>query len=141
MAFFGGNNMKKQSGESETIIGPSVRMEGKMVAKGTVLIQGAVVGSVKTGEDVHVAEGATVKASIDALNVFLAGVVEGPIKARGRLELSANARVTGDVEAKTVSIDAGAVLNGRCVMAVDAAMNEEAKKTAKIARRAEQPAH
>lgn len=100
------------STEPETIIGPSVRVEGNFRGDGNVMIEGEVKGSIKTKRDVRIAEGAKVKASIDCINAFISGEVQGNIKTKEKLELSATAQVTGDITAKTLQINSGAKLNG-----------------------------
>lgn len=111
-----GREEKRQLSEVETIIGPSVRVDGKFFGKGNVVIQGQLSGSLKTQQDVRVDQGAIVKANLEAKSIVIAGEVHGNVKAREELQLSETAKVTGDVEAKTISIGAGALLNGRCLM-------------------------
>jgi cytoskeletal protein CcmA (bactofilin family) len=107
---------EKRIEDAETIIGPSVRVDGKFSGKGNVIVQGQVSGSVRTNEDVRIDEGAVVKASVDARNCTVAGEIHGNVKVRERLDMMPTAKIYGDVEAKTVSVGAGAVLNGKCMM-------------------------
>lgn len=115
MGMFGQNEQRNEAG-SQTIIGSSVKVEGKFEGNGNVVIEGSVVGSVHTAHDLQVVEGAVVHADLDAKNVTISGEVHGSIKARETLELSPSARVYGDVEGKTISVGAGAILNGKCTM-------------------------
>lgn len=111
---FGKDDIQKKG--VETVIGPTVKVDGRFSGKGNVVVQGQVAGSMRTSGDVQIDQGAIVKASVEASNVTVAGEVYGNIKAQERLEMTETARVNGDVEAKTVSIGAGAVLNGKCTM-------------------------
>ena len=101
---------------SETIIGSSVKVEGKFHGTGNVTIEGRVVGSMKTDGDVIITQSADIQANVDARNVTIAGTVTGNVKAHERLEIAESAKVFGDVEAKIVSVGAGAVLNGKCTV-------------------------
>ena len=121
MAMFGKDGENRKNGEQETIIGPSVKVDGKFSGQGNILIEGRVTGSMKTQEDIDIALGASVAASLEAKNVTVAGEVQGNIKARERLVLTETAKVIGDVEAKTVAIGAGAILNGKCTMVAEGA--------------------
>lgn len=101
----------------ETIIGPSVSVEGNFVGSGNVIVAGQLTGSLKTDKAVHIGEHAKVKADVQGNDVLVAGELRGNVKATGRLELAATARVMGNIEAATLAIAPGAVFHGRCVMA------------------------
>lgn len=103
----------------ETIIGPSVKVEGDFSSKGNVTVEGVVHGSLKTEKDLKVGVGAKISASVFAANAFIAGEVKGNVKISGRLELTDTSKIHGDIEAKTVIMAAGAVLNGKCTMGND----------------------
>lgn len=116
-----GKDDDRKSGGAETIIGPTVKVDGKFFGKGNVVVQGQVFGSMKTHEDLQVDQNAVVKASVEARNIVVAGEIHGNVKALERLELTETAKLFGDVEAKTISMGAGAVLNGKCTMTEAAA--------------------
>lgn len=123
---FSGEATKDRHEGSGTVIGSSIKVEGKFVGHGNVDVEGKVVGGIKTDQDLHIHANAKVRADIEAKNIFVAGEVHGNIHAQERLELSETARVTGDVLAKVVMIAAGATLNGKCAMTTDAATEKEA---------------
>lgn len=102
--------------EVETIVGPSVKVEGDFVSKGNVVIEGTVMGSVKTEKNLRVEEGAVINASVVAENIRVAGEIRGNVQVTGLLELTATARVLGDVFTKTLVVAAGAILHGACSM-------------------------
>lgn len=120
MGMFSGEAPKERQEGTGTVIGSSIKVEGKFVGRGNVDVEGKVIGSVKTDQDLHIHAQAVVRADVDAKNVFVAGEVHGNIHALERLELAETARVTGDVLAKVITIAAGATMNGKCVMASDA---------------------
>jgi cytoskeletal protein CcmA (bactofilin family) len=105
--------------EVETTVGPSVKVEGNFVSKGNIIVEGQVVGSLKTEKDLRVGENAKIAANISAANAFIAGEIKGNVKAKDRLELSSTSKIFGDVEAKVLIINAGAILNGRCAMQIE----------------------
>lgn len=100
----------------DTIIAQGVKVEGDFNSKGNIVIEGVVVGSVKTNNDLHVGEKAKISASVSAKNALICGEVQGNIKAREKLELSPTSKVYGDIEAKILIINAGAIMNGKCAM-------------------------
>ncbi|MFZ5364511.1 MAG: bactofilin family protein, partial [Patescibacteria group bacterium] len=48
------------------------------------------------------------------------GEIKGNVKATGRLELTDTSKIYGDIEAKTIIMAAGALMNGKCTMCNDA---------------------
>ena len=110
------DNNESEEDLRDTIIAQGVRVEGDFNSKGNVIIEGSVVGSVKTNNDLHVGERAKISASVSAKDAFIAGEIQGNIKVREKLELAPTSRVYGDIEAKILIINAGAIMNGKCVM-------------------------
>ena len=101
---------------SETIIGPSVHVEGNFHGAGDIIVEGSVSGTLATSGSVRIGDKAKVKADVSAAHAFVSGTVQGNMKVEGQLELTASARVTGNVETQTLIVAAGALLHGKCVM-------------------------
>ena len=114
----------------ETIIGPSVKVEGDFHGQGNVVIEGIFKGHFKTNGDLQIGEKAKVVATVEARSAKISGEVKGNIKVKGYLELSQTAKIFGDVEAANISVAQGAILNGKCSMSVgsETEKKEEANK-------------
>lgn len=120
-----GSTNESQTGE--TIIGPSVKIEGAFVGEENVLVEGQVMGTLQTKKDLTVAQGAKIEADIEAENLFVSGEILGNIKCHNKIELSASARITGDLETDIISVETGAVIKGRC--STNASTEDTAVKT------------
>ena len=106
---------KEESGDNiETIIGPSVQVEGNFVANGNVIIEGIVSGTIRTEKNLKVGVNAKIFANVSAANALIAGEVQGNIKIKENLELTNTAKVFGDIKTKVLNINSGASLNGKC---------------------------
>lgn len=101
---------------AESIIGPSVHLEGNFNSSGNIVIGGSLAGSLTTSGNVRIEEGAKVQATVQATNVFVAGEVRGDLHASEQLELAPSARVNGNVDTKVLSVSPGAILHGKCAM-------------------------
>lgn len=110
----------------DTVIGHSIKIEGDLVSNGSVVVEGEVVGSLKTEQTLRVGERARVVAEIKAKEAFVSGKVDGNVSVEGKLELAETAEVNGDIQAQTLSIAAGAVFNGRCSMTENSASANKA---------------
>ncbi len=98
----------------ETIIGPSVKIEGNFVCQGGIVIEGEVKGVVKTAGFLEIGEHASVIADVSAKEAKVGGEIRGNIKIEGFFEVTSSARLYGDIEAAYVSIARGAVVKGKC---------------------------
>lgn len=101
-------------GEVETIIGPSVQVEGDFIAAGDVVVEGTVSGKIKTERNLKIGQDAKIFASVSAANAMIAGEVQGNVKIKENLELTSTARIFGDVKTKVLTIASGAILHGKC---------------------------
>jgi len=123
--------------EAETVIAPSVRVEGDFVSEGNVRIEGSVSGSIATDRDLLVGEKANITANVTALNAIISGEMNGNLKVTEKIELTSTARLFGDIQAKVLSVSPGAILNGRLMIGseVRELTKEEAATETKAAAR------
>lgn len=95
-----------------SIISADLRIVGDLHCAGDIQVEGDVEGDIKS-QSVTIGEGAKVSGSIYADTVRVSGAVKGQIEASSVM-LAKTARVTGDLMHKTLSIEAGAHLEGNC---------------------------
>ena len=106
----------KRDGLRRFTMGPNDSLEGKLTYEGHVRVDGRAEGELHVSGNVEVATGAKVKALIEASNVTIKGDVEGALKARDKLVLGKNAKLSGDVTVRRLQIEDGASLNGHVRM-------------------------
>lgn len=111
---FSSNNYSHD--EVETVVGPSVHVEGDFASEGNILVKGTVSGSVKTSKLLTVEPGARIVANIRAGNAVIAGEIKGNVKTTERLEITSTARILGDIECAILVVEAGALLHGKIAM-------------------------
>lgn len=99
-----------------TVIGKAVKVEGALVAKENIRVEGVVEGKVRTEKHLIIGEGAVINADINALTAYVAGDVRGNVNVKQKLELSNTAKINGNVSAKVITMAEGAILNGKCSM-------------------------
>jgi cytoskeletal protein CcmA (bactofilin family) len=90
--------------------------EGKLTFKDTVRIDGCFRGEVASQNTLIVGETGEIMATVRSRNVMVSGTVTGDIFASERMVLHKTARVDGNIEAGTLAIEEGAVLNGKITM-------------------------
>lgn len=117
------------SEQLDTLIGKEILAEGTLDSEGDIQINGQFKGNIKSHGDVIIAEHAKVKAEIIAINVYVAGEVDGNINATERLEILETGRVNGNVTSQALSIEPGGILKGSSTM-TDIAETEPDSKPA-----------
>jgi cytoskeletal protein CcmA (bactofilin family) len=95
-----------------SIISGEMTLKGDLVSTGEVHIDGVIRGDV-TVKGLTVGENAQVHGHISADWVRICGAVTGRIQAP-EVTLTRTARVIGDIEHLTLTIEAGAFLEGHC---------------------------
>lgn len=118
---------QKSQGGVETVVGPSVVVEGDFSSEGNILVKGTVSGNVKTATLLTVESGARILANVKAGEALISGEVKGNVRCSGRLELTESARILGDITCKVLVVAAGAMLHGKVTMK---GIDKEEKKVA-----------
>jgi len=109
--------LKEGSGhETDTIIGPSVKVEGDFVTEGNIIVEGTICGTIKTSQNIKVGPSSKIFANIWADNALVAGEIQGNLNIANKLELTASAKIFGDIKTAVLSIASGATINGKCQM-------------------------
>lgn len=110
---------KSDSSAPETvisIIGPGMKVVGDCETDGTVRVEGLVEGSVNAGKAVVVGKDGKVEGTVDTQDAVISGAVSGTVTAESRLELQATARIDGDIFARRMQLEEGALVNGKVHM-------------------------
>ncbi len=110
------NEEKYHEDEVETVVGPSVHVEGDFNSAGNILIKGSVAGKVSTNKLLTLEEGSKVTADIKAGDAIVSGEIIGNAKIENRLELTPTARITGDIKCDILVVHAGALVQGKVSM-------------------------
>jgi len=100
--------------EGSTVIGKSVTIRGEVAGNEDLYMDGVVEGTIVLPESrLTVGPNARVMADVNAHEVVIFGLVEGNLRASGRIELRASAVVKGDIVAERLSIEENASMKGR----------------------------
>jgi cytoskeletal protein CcmA (bactofilin family) len=91
-------------------------IDGKYRCTGTVVLEGKLTGEIVASDTLVVGQRAVVHATIEAASVVVHGEVVGRVTASERVELTATARVAGDIGAPVIVMAAGAVHEGQSRM-------------------------
>ena len=103
--------------EEETVIAKNLKIEGTVTAEGKVRIDGRLIGDL-TCTSLVISENAEIIGTITADTVVVDGGVQGPIKG-GDVILKSDANVVGDIHHTALTIEKGAMFDGRSKQKAD----------------------
>ena len=103
-------------GAGDLLLGEGAEFEGKLTFAGTVRIDARFKGTIITNDVLVVGDRARIDADITCGTVIVHGEVNGNIRAKNAVELHAPARVKGDVETPSFSLERGVVFQGQSSM-------------------------
>ncbi|HSX02318.1 MAG TPA: polymer-forming cytoskeletal protein [Candidatus Saccharimonadia bacterium] len=102
---------------AETVIGAGVTIEGSLISEADISIDGTMHGGdIKTTGDLTIGVNAKIKANIWALNISVAGELDGSIIAEGEATIRETGRVTGDITSAGLAIVSGGIFSGRSIV-------------------------
>ena len=106
------NRAPVSSGDQATI-GKGLFVKGEITGSESLFIDGKVEGSINLpGNRVTVGRNGQVAASVTAREIVILGKVRGNVSATDRVDIRAEAALTGDVAAARISIEDGAFFKG-----------------------------
>ncbi len=112
-------NKAEKNKKTTTVIGEHTILQGNLITKNHVWVEGKVEGSIFAEESVYISEGSVVDGGIKAKEVKIFGEVNGDVEVENLTKLEPGARLRGSVETCGLSIAEGAVFNGKCKMKKD----------------------
>lgn len=109
------NKNSAEIGKIDTVIGASAELNGNIFLKGgTIRIDGHLQGNISGADGIIVGKRGVVEGDVTAGIVLVGGRVIGNITASQNLEVLSSAEVRGDLKYCHVSIEQGAVFEGKC---------------------------
>ncbi|MGD2126747.1 MAG: polymer-forming cytoskeletal protein [Desulfobacteraceae bacterium] len=97
-----------------TYLGGDTEIEGNLKFYGTIRIDGPFKGEILGQGTLIVGEGAALKSDIHVSCVFISGEIRGDVTADEKIEIYAPGKVFGNIQAPSVVINEGAIIDGNC---------------------------
>jgi len=114
-----GRKPKNKLGKGATLIAEGTRITGDLRFTDQLYVNGHVEGDIRAEDGSEallvISEIGSVKGEIDAPMVVVNGRVEGNVRASDRVELAAQARISGNVYYKLIEMQLGALVEGQLV--------------------------
>jgi cytoskeletal protein CcmA (bactofilin family) len=101
---------------STCLIGPKTRVKGELTGDENVVVEGQVEGAIRISRDLTVGPGGSVKATVSAQSIVVAGELLGDCQAAQKVQIEATGRLTGNIRSPRVVIVEGATFRGNSDM-------------------------
>ena len=95
-----------------TYVAASTKIVGIVTGKGAYVFCGTVEGDCDIDGPVTLAAGGSWKGILKATDIVVAGVVEGDVVAKQRVEILGTARITGSLSGHSIAVAEGAIIAG-----------------------------
>ncbi len=102
----------------DSLIGQQTELEGDVLFSGGFHVDGKIKGNIRAHDSASlltVSDHGVVEGEVRVPNIVLNGTIIGDVHASEKIELAANARVTGNVYYNLIEMAAGAEVNGNLV--------------------------
>ncbi len=111
--------MAESNSEFPTVLGEDAVFKGELRFEKGMKLLGKFEGQISSDGQMVVAEGASLNGDAKAGTIRIEGQVKGNLNAAAKIQLSASARLEGDIQTQRLEVAEGAVLIGRCVVGVN----------------------
>jgi cytoskeletal protein CcmA (bactofilin family) len=108
-----------------SVVGPGTKIEGTVVAAGSLRVEGEVKGKITAEGEVSLSPQGRVEANIHAASITLAGRVKGDLTAKGNVSLPADSRLDGNIRGHNA--DVGGIVMGSIVVKGTAKLGPRAR--------------
>lgn len=110
--------MGRRDRNEAKVLDVDASMQGTLAFKDPVnlRINGRFEGKLDTKGSLAVGENATIRADINGEEIRIGGKVTGNIIAKKQLNVLSHAHIVGDITTPVLSVESGAVIQGKCQM-------------------------
>lgn len=123
------NKVKISNAQISTFIGEDTTIEGKLITKSSLRIDGTVIGGVIADGTVVLTESGQIQGNVMAENIIVSGVVDGNMEIRDKVNIEPTGEVYGDITTSRILVDEASIFQGKCNMNRD---KEQEKKRRKV---------
>ena len=104
----------------QALIAPGAEFDGLLLLHGPARVEGRVRGEI-IGSSLWIGRSAAVEARVEVDELVVSGRVAGSVRVRRRALLRGTARVTASLDAQSLVLEEGSLLEGRCSTGLAAA--------------------
>lgn len=108
--------MSKKPDSGLTIISISTQLQGDLIVRENLRVEGKIKGKVEVSGDLVITETGLIEGQVTASEAFVAGKIFGNLSVKGKTIFESHSFLQGDLKTQTLVIHDGAKLHGQCDM-------------------------
>lgn len=129
--------VRVSNAQISTFIGEDTTIEGTIITKSSLRIDGTVVGGVIAEGTVVLSESGHIQGNVMAENIIVSGIVDGNMEIKDKVNIEPTGEVYGDITTSRILVDEESVFQGKCNMNRD----KETEKKRRFSRKEEKIAY
>lgn len=103
-----------RSTDANCVVSAGTHIEGDFKSEENIRLDGSVKGTVHCSKRLVIGEKGAIEGEIKAGTAVIAGRITGNLTVDGALQLTSTAKIEGEIQAKRMSVEEGAIYNGGC---------------------------
>lgn len=127
MFFRDDNKVRVSQTSISTFIGADTKLEGTLITRSSVRVDGTIVGGVVADGTVILSQNGQIQGNVIAENIVVAGVLDGNLTIKDKTNIEPTGEVYGDINTARILIDEQSVFQGKCNMNVDRSKSKKSK--------------
>lgn len=123
-----GFKQKLEKEAIKTVIGKDTVMEGSVKTEESIRLDGTLKGELHASGTLVIGPSGKVEAEIVRVrDAVIGGEVSGNLEADGNVKLEASAVFSGDIAARSIVVEEGAIIRGKCTAGDDGELSPAAE--------------
>lgn len=123
-----GFKQKLEKEAIKTVIGKDTVMEGSVKTEESIRLDGTLKGELYASGTLVIGPSGKVEAEIVRVrDAVIGGEVSGNLEADGNVKLEASAVFSGDIAARSIVVEEGAIIRGKCTAGDDGELSPAAE--------------
>jgi len=108
------DDAKREMGAMSSIIGKGSVFEGTFQVESSIRVDGVLRGKLTASDTLVIGKEGEVEADVTAKNAIVGGKLIGTLEASDKVVLESSSSLFGDLKAKFLMVEEGAVFRGKC---------------------------
>ncbi len=118
----------KQSNTLGSILDPNIEINGDINVSANLIVYGKINGNVISTETINTAKDSIINGNLIAKEAVISGTLKGDLEVSGKVVLTEDSNLLGNLKASIIVIEEGAKFDGMCQMIKQQVAESKVKK-------------
>ncbi len=118
----------KQSNTLGSILDPNIEINGDINVSANLIVYGKINGNVISTETINTAKNSIINGNLIAKEAVISGTLKGDLEVSGKVVLTEDSNLLGNLKASIIVIEEGAKFDGMCQMIKQQVAESKVKK-------------